>query len=650
MKQFKLRDVLVNVPRCQITNAGETVAVEPKAMAVLAYLASHAGEVISQETLFEALWPNRIFSPGSVQRCIAQLRKALNDDAKQSVFITTHSKRGYSLDVEPVPLTPSSTLKRPRYITFALLSVLVIISFLVFRSDQAVQLSGKLTPITSTSHTDFYPTFSDDGKQLAFIRQTGSENQIILSPAGTSDNSVLISSEDNYQSLAWSADNLTLFFVIRQSDGDTIKKVDVTTGQITDVTKLSEGGDIWRIFPFNHLIYYSVASAPLNQTPHSKLYQLDMLTGESKVLIENSKHFTPYRFALAKHRQAMAVAGEGKGNSVEFRLLELQDNTLSAPFATLPLGFTEINWHPNEEYLLVHHLNKLYLLSLNGTFDTLPYNSYLRIFNPTFGADGTTIVMSQTAFDTDLSELDIQSGTSSAMVDSGGEDHLGKYSPDAEQLAFVSVKSGVQQVFITHEGRHTLVFKNEDNHPIYRSPVWNDAGDKLAFSFANELYIYSLEDQSIENFTMLNEFTSVLDWYSSGEDLLVATKRNNQSFFEKLTIASGKLSTLAPTGVNFHATLDNNDELVFAKEGVLYWGNQTFENDLFLEAQNQFFPYQKGVVFQAADRVYLFDKQNISVLVDRVPDSFSQLQDVHASGKLLFLTSVEQSAKLVLLE
>ncbi len=101
MDQFKLKHLWVDVPRCQIIDRAKTTSVEPRSMDVLAFLAAHPRQVISQQALFDALWPDTLFSPGAIQRCIAQLRKAMGDDARSPIFISTHSKRGYCLDVVP---------------------------------------------------------------------------------------------------------------------------------------------------------------------------------------------------------------------------------------------------------------------------------------------------------------------------------------------------------------------------------------------------------------------------------------------------------------------------------------------------------------------------------------------------------------------
>ena len=57
---------------------------------VLSLLAKNAGEVVSHQTIKEQIWPNVEVVPNALQRCIAQLRKALGDDAKAQQIIKTH--------------------------------------------------------------------------------------------------------------------------------------------------------------------------------------------------------------------------------------------------------------------------------------------------------------------------------------------------------------------------------------------------------------------------------------------------------------------------------------------------------------------------------------------------------------------------------
>src|SRR5499425_2329684 len=76
---------------------GRTVRLEPKVMEVLLCLAQHPGETLSKEQLFQAVWPNIIVTDDVLKRCIAELRRAFDDDARNPHTIETISKRGYRL-------------------------------------------------------------------------------------------------------------------------------------------------------------------------------------------------------------------------------------------------------------------------------------------------------------------------------------------------------------------------------------------------------------------------------------------------------------------------------------------------------------------------------------------------------------------------
>ena len=99
MSKFEIGEFAVDVTRCQIVSREECTTIEPKVMDVLKILYENKGEVVSQETIFNAVWPRATFSPSSVQRSIAILRNALKEDAKNPRFIITLPKRGYSLSL-----------------------------------------------------------------------------------------------------------------------------------------------------------------------------------------------------------------------------------------------------------------------------------------------------------------------------------------------------------------------------------------------------------------------------------------------------------------------------------------------------------------------------------------------------------------------
>src|SRR5262249_13845521 len=81
--------------------SGERVALTPKAFDVLRYLVDRPQQLVTQNEILEALWPETYVNPEVVKKYILELRKALGDNADKPLFIETALKRGYRF-VAPV--------------------------------------------------------------------------------------------------------------------------------------------------------------------------------------------------------------------------------------------------------------------------------------------------------------------------------------------------------------------------------------------------------------------------------------------------------------------------------------------------------------------------------------------------------------------
>jgi DNA-binding winged helix-turn-helix (wHTH) protein len=74
---------------------GDRVPIAPKGFDVLAYLVTHAGRVVTQDEILEALWPETYVNPEVLRKYILEIRRALGDRPKNPEFIETLPKRGY---------------------------------------------------------------------------------------------------------------------------------------------------------------------------------------------------------------------------------------------------------------------------------------------------------------------------------------------------------------------------------------------------------------------------------------------------------------------------------------------------------------------------------------------------------------------------
>jgi TolB-like protein/DNA-binding winged helix-turn-helix (wHTH) protein/Flp pilus assembly protein TadD len=94
---FRIGKWLVQPQMNTLQANGKTKHVEPKAMQVLVYLAEHADEVVTKERLMGAVWADTFVTDDVLTRCIFELRKAFEDDAKNPQVIETIPRSGYRL-------------------------------------------------------------------------------------------------------------------------------------------------------------------------------------------------------------------------------------------------------------------------------------------------------------------------------------------------------------------------------------------------------------------------------------------------------------------------------------------------------------------------------------------------------------------------
>ncbi|MCU7834097.1 MAG: winged helix-turn-helix domain-containing protein [gamma proteobacterium symbiont of Taylorina sp.] len=98
---FYVLNWYVDIDGNQITSDEKQIKLESKVMALLVFLASHQGDVVSREQLEAAVWADQVTGYDALTTCLTRLRKALGDNSRQPQYIETVTKKGYRL-IAPV--------------------------------------------------------------------------------------------------------------------------------------------------------------------------------------------------------------------------------------------------------------------------------------------------------------------------------------------------------------------------------------------------------------------------------------------------------------------------------------------------------------------------------------------------------------------
>ncbi len=95
-QRLKSGNLVLDRPARRITLAGREVPLTAKAFAVLEYMMLHPDEVLTRERLLDAVWGwDFPAATRTVDTRIAELRRALQDDAEQPRFVETLIGQGY---------------------------------------------------------------------------------------------------------------------------------------------------------------------------------------------------------------------------------------------------------------------------------------------------------------------------------------------------------------------------------------------------------------------------------------------------------------------------------------------------------------------------------------------------------------------------
>jgi DNA-binding winged helix-turn-helix (wHTH) protein len=174
---------------------------EDRAARTLALLCVHRGEIVSQATILEIVWRGRQVSANSVAVVIADLRRALEDDARDPVHIETIAKRGYRLKADTPPVSgtvPVSLQDRRRWpglknLAAVVAGIGVITGSVAWMESQHVDREITVEPVRNDTGSREYRSLASamsellvnriagfDGVQVYRKAETGASNRLVV--------------------------------------------------------------------------------------------------------------------------------------------------------------------------------------------------------------------------------------------------------------------------------------------------------------------------------------------------------------------------------------------------------------------------------------------------------------------------------------
>jgi TolB-like protein/DNA-binding winged helix-turn-helix (wHTH) protein len=92
---YRFDDVEIDLQGFRLRKGERPLAVEPKVLQLLVYLAENPGRLVARLELIDAVWSGSFVTDHVLNRAIGQLRKLLGDDANEPRYIETVPTQGY---------------------------------------------------------------------------------------------------------------------------------------------------------------------------------------------------------------------------------------------------------------------------------------------------------------------------------------------------------------------------------------------------------------------------------------------------------------------------------------------------------------------------------------------------------------------------
>lgn len=541
---FMLGEVKVSPSHNTLSARDQSLKLQPKAMAVLHYLACNQSRVISNEELIERLWEGRVVTHGSVQKSINALRSALTELVGDQEMIAHYSKRGYQLMVEPQFLAPpsldapneSSAVKTPPINRLNLrkwraVSLTIITLAAVAALYKAVNWSTLYIPndhqtvfhttqgYTNETGHERSATPHPDNQHLVYIREklitdqhsaatneikTETQSEIVVRNAASKDWRIA-NSDGNWFKLAWSpAGNNVVAIEIKRRDGLPlgtpfyqpsnylysfhIFTLDLAQERVLEKQQLSQWqGQIFSVTWWDENTLEIVAK----QGPNSGngRYRYSILDQQLTLLDELEGTTNPVASSVLNQRTAIASLHKHK---IQIDFLNAGQERINR--VKLEVSAADISWIPDGSGVLVYaeEERKLLALYLDGKQVPIPLaDTKDKIFSrPHYSADGKGIFYTEEKRSSNilLAALD---GAKTRLTENTDFNYAASFSPTGEKIVYASVRNNQIHLWLVENGQERQL----TIQPIPKkidSIIWSDNGDHLVFNADNQVFHHDL--------------------------------------------------------------------------------------------------------------------------------------------------------------
>jgi Tol biopolymer transport system component/DNA-binding winged helix-turn-helix (wHTH) protein len=603
LRLLRFGDFEVDPRSGELHKAGVKLKFGGQPFQALIILLEHPGEVVTREELQKRLWPDTFVDVDhNLNTAINKIRETLGDSAERPRFVETLPRRGYRFigELEPAVLPPeelvpeamvkvepdrgSDSRRRCLKITTSVFVTLVVVLAAViayrWRGEPRPQQQEALTavPFTALPGQATSPAFCPDASRIAFAWNGDPKGRakgfdLYVKAMGSETLLRLTQHPSESISAAWSPDGTQIAFhrldgadtgiYIIPALGGPERKLRSTRMPGTNFVTLQFGIISWS--PDGKWIAF--AEEPPDHE-YERLYLLSTETLEAKPIPVNPMCLGEGLPAFSHNGEYLAYWCLRAGYDAVLYSLPIrggEPKTISS-FQAFPNGLT---WSADDEKLiyslrtlgsgLVAELGEINVQ--HGSKKQLAFAGSATL--PTLSSRGDKLAYSSLSTSANLWRRDLLHPEAPAveLIPSSRGQFNAQYSPDGKRIAFASLRSGLQGVWISDDDGSNLVQISDSNY-VSGSPQWSPDGNKIAFDSHPgehwEIFVADVAERKPRK--LVTNLTGVIrpSWSSDGKWIYFRSEEPGRAGVYRCPASGGDAIPLTKdiNGINPQETFD----------------------------------------------------------------------------------------------